>query len=329
MQLRIRYRAVAKTARYLVGRLLTGVGTLLVVTLLVFGAVHLLPGSYADVLAGPFAPPATKARIANEYGLNRPLPIQYVDWLKHVATGDFGSSLATGVPVSQILSQRFPVTGELALLAVVFALLVGVPAALLSGLARRRATRETSRFAGAVAMSTPDFVLGSIFVYLFSRYGVGLSIGGYVPFSQDPIQNLSAMVLPALTLSVFGIALVVRIGRDSVTGVLSSPHVTAAIGRGESMRYIVRRHVIRNAAIPVVTVLATYVGYLMGGAIVVETLFSLPGLGQAALDAVKNRDYAIIQGVVLAGGTAFIALNMLADASYSLLDPRVRRPSKA
>jgi peptide/nickel transport system permease protein len=152
-----------------------------------------------------------------------------------------------------------------------------------------------------------------------------LPVGGYIPFADDPVENLRVMFLPALTLTAFGIAVVVRTGRDAVASVMSAPHVTAAFARGESVRHIVRHHVVRNAAIPVLTVLATYTGYLMGGVVIVENLFSLPGLGQAALNAVSDRDYAVVQGVVLAGAAAFIAINMLADFAYGVIDPRVAR----
>jgi peptide/nickel transport system permease protein len=174
-------------------------------------------------------------------------------------------------------------------------------------------------------MSTPEFVTGSVFVYLFSRYSLGLHVGRYVPITENPIENIRAMLLPAITLSCFGIALVVRVGRDAIAGVMSEPHVTSALARGETVPHVVRHHVVRNAAIPVVTVLAVYTGYLMGGAVIVENLFSLPGLGQVALVAIQQHDYAIVQGVVLVAAAAFIAINMLADVAYGLIDPRVRQ----
>src|SRR5262249_34273907 len=162
-----------------------------------------------------------------------------------------------------------------------------LPLALAAGLARSRLGRGGSRLGGAVAISTPDFVVGSIVLYLFSRYSLGLPVGRYTPFSEHPLASLRDMFLPALVLSIFGVALIVRIGRDAVAGVMSAPHVTAALARGESMPHIVRHHVLRNSFIPVLTVLAVYVGYLMGGAVVIENLFSLPGLGQAALSALQ------------------------------------------
>jgi len=301
-----------------------GVATLWVVSVLVFAAVHLVPGGYADIVLGPYSSAQAKAALSAQFGLDRPLPVQYLAWLRHLAVGDLGASLGTGEPVTRQLTQRWPVTSELAVMSLVITVVVGLPLALAAGLARRRLGRGLSRLVGSSAMSTPDFVLGSLFVYLFSRYALGLPVGGYVPFANDPMTNLRSMLLPALTLSVFGIALVVRTGRDAVAGVFSSPHVTAAVARGESMAHVIRHHVMRNAAIPVLTVLATYVGYLMGGAVIVENLFSLPGLGQAVLNAINGRDYAVVQSMVLVAAAAFITINLAADFAYGLVDPRIR-----
>lgn len=311
--------------RYFAGRLVAGLGTLFVVCGLVFGAVHLVPGSYAEIVLGPFSSPVARAALTREFGLDRPLVVQFAEWLRHVLTGDLGTSLGSGESVSGQLARRLPVTAEVAVLSLVPVAVVGLPLALVSGLAQGRTARGVSRLAGSLAMSTPEFVLGSLLVYLFSRYSLGLPVGGgYVSPADDIGQNLAAMVLPALTLSVFGIALVVRTGRDAVGRVVSLPHVTAALARGEGMGHVVRRHVLRNASIPVVTVVATFTGYLMGGAVIVENLFSLPGLGQAVLTAINGRDYAVVQGTVLVAAAVFITINLLADFTYGLLDPRIR-----
>jgi peptide/nickel transport system permease protein len=315
--------------RYFGGRVVAGAGTVLVVSMLVFAAVHLVPGSYADVVSGPYSSSQARAALTAEFGLDRPLPVQYVEWLRHMAVGDLGTSLGTGEPITEQLARRWPVTAELAILSLILTVVVGLPLALLAGLARRRLGRGLGRLMGSSAMSTPDFVLGSLLVFLFSRFALGLPVGGYVALAEDPVESLRSMVLPALTLSVFGIALVVRTGRDAVAGVLSSPHVTAAVARGEGTAFVIRHHILRNAAIPLLTVLATYTGYLMGGAVIVESLFSLPGLGQAILSAINGRDYAVVQGMVLVAAVAFIAVNMAADFTYGLVDPRVRAGDRA
>ncbi|MFI5706428.1 ABC transporter permease [Kribbella sp. NPDC051620] len=310
-------------ARYLVGRVATGLSTLLLVSVLVFLAIHLVPGGYADAVVSPTASEQLKQNVIEKYGLDSPLPVQFWHWLQQVATGDLGHSLGDETPVSTLVRQWIPVTAELAVLTTLFVIVIGVPLAIAAGMAKGEATRGMSRFSGALAMSTPDFVVGSILVYAFSTYSLGLPVGGYVPFLEDPVANLRSMALPVLTLGSFGLAIVVRTGRDAVSTVLSSPHVAAAVARGESVPHIVRHHLLRNIGIPLVTVLASYIGYLFGGAVVVEQLFSLPGIGQAVLSNVGQRNYPVVQGIVLISAAAFIFFNLLADFLYGVLDPRV------
>ncbi len=310
--------------RYFLGRFATGLGTLFLVSVLVFGAVHLMPGSYAEVVLGPFSSPEARAQLTADFGLDRPLVVQYVEWVRHLVAGDLGVSLGTGEPVTGQLAHRLPVTAELAAMSLGLTVVAGVPLAVVAGLARGRVGRGLSRLAGSSAMSTPDFVLGSLLVFVFSRWSLGLPVGNYVPLVDDVGANLRAMLLPALTLSVFGMAVVVRTGRDAVASVISLPHVTATLARGDSTLHVVVHHVLRNAAIPVVTVLATYTGYLMGGAVILENLFSLPGVGQAVLNAVTGRDYAVVEGMVLVAAATFIGINLLADFMYGVIDPRVR-----
>ena len=310
---------------YTLRKVATGVATLALVCVLVFVAMQLIPGDYARIMLGPYASDQARALVEARYGLDRPLPLQLLSWLGNVARGDFGVSLTTGTPVGVLLDDWVPVTAELALLSFLFTVVVALPLALVSGVARSRRVRQTARLGGVVAMSTPDFIIGSLLVYLFSRFSLGLPVNGYVPFVTDPGQNLRAMVLPVLCLSIFGLALVVRTGRDAVANVMSSPHVTAARARGDSLSHIVRHHVLRNASIPVLTVLATYIGYSMGGAVIVEQLFTLPGMGKAALIGVQNRDYAVVQGVVVVGAGVFIATSMIADVLYAVIDPRLRK----
>jgi len=310
--------------RWLLVRGFTAALTILGVSILVFAAIHLVPGRYEDILLGPFASEQLRAAVAERFGLDRSLPEQYVRWLAAALTGDLGTSLTTRQPVLAEFIRRAPVTAQLAVMAGAFTLLIGLPLGILSAVgASRRGVRAGSRLIGALGLSLPDFVLGSLLVYLFSRYHLGLSVGGYVPFGQDPVQNLRAMLLPSLTLSVFGIALLVRTSRDAVLGVLTEPYITAAVARGERPFDIVRHHVLRNAAIPIVTVLATYVAYLLGGAVIVEKLFTLPGFGIYVLTAVGNRDYAIVQAGVLVAAVVFVLVNMLADVAYAAIDPRI------
>lgn len=308
------------------GRVATAALTLLFVTILLFAVVHMIPGGYVNVFLGTHYTPEAAARVEQELGLDRSIIVQYLDWLGQAIHGNLGISLVTRQPVVHELIERIPVTAELTVLSLLIAVVVGVPLALVAGLTASRPRAEaSSRFLGAAALSVPDFVIGSFFVYLFSVYALGLKIGGYVPFGDEPVANLQSMVLPALTLGIFGVALVIRTGRDAVAAELESPHVMAAYSRGMTTFQVMRHHVLRNVTIPLLTVLGTYTGYLFGGAVVVENLFSLPGVGQYLLAATNNRDYPVISGGVLFAAVAFITINMVIQISYPLIDPRLKR----
>lgn len=315
-----------RALRFVGVRVLTAAATLLGVAVLVFAAMHAAPGSYADVVLGQTASPESKAHLAQQLGLDEPLPIQFAEWLAAAVRGDFGVSLTTSEPIGAEFARRAPVTLELTLLATIFSVVVGVPLGAAAAL-RTRWPRMAgaSRIAGSLAMGTPDFVVGSVLVYLFTRYSLGLTVGEYVPFSSDPIANLQAMLLPAVTLGVFTSSLVMRTTRTAVLGVLSEPFITAAVARGESPATILRQHVLRNVAIPLITVVGTNLGYLLGGAVIVETLFSLPGLGSFTVEAISVRDYAVVQAGALIGAAAFIVVNLAVDLSYGMFDRRVVR----
>ena len=310
---------------YIVRKVVSGVATLAVVTAVVFVGLRAVPGSYAQVILGPYATHAERAQVVSRYGLDQPIPVQYFDWLKHLVSGNFGVSMDTEEPVAQVLAQRLPVTLELTALSLVLMLLVGLPLAVVSGMASGRRSRGAGRLAGAMAMGTPDFVTGSVLLYLFSRYSLGLKVGDYVPFATDPVASIESMLLPAITIAVFGSALIVRTGRDAIASVLNQPYITAARARGETTKHVLYHHVVRNAAIPVLTVIAVTCGNLMGGAVISENLFSLPGLGQEVVTAIDQRDYAVVESIVLISAAAFIFINVVADVSYGIIDPRLRR----
>jgi peptide/nickel transport system permease protein len=311
--------------RFLVPRLFAALLTLLGAALLTFVALRLVPGGYAEVLLGPFATAEARALIGAKYGLDQPIAAQFGKWLAALAYGDFGLSLVTRKPVVDELLRRLPVTAELASLTLAVVLTVGLPIGVWSGAADSRAAMRSrvGRLVGALGSSVPEFVLGSALIYAFSRWSLGLKVGGFVPFGTDPWGNLRTLALPTLSLAVFGIALVVRTTRDAVLRTLTDGHILAAVGRGLEPRAIVLHHVLRNAAIPVVTVTATYFGFLLGGAVIAEVLFSVPGVGYYVFSSLEGRDYAVVQAGVLLAATVFIALNMLADVAYALIDPRI------
>ncbi len=309
---------------YFVPRLAVALVTMLGVSALVFLALRFIPGGYADILLGPFATPAAREAISVRYGLDQPLFIQYLHWLAAVVHGDLGVSMVTRAPVADEFLRRAPVTLELAFLALLFALAVGIPLGVLSGTVGADGSMGAlGRLIGAFGASVPDFVLGSLLIFIFSVWSLWLRVGGYVPFLEEPVANMRTMLLPSATLSLFGMALVLRTTRDAVLRVMTEGYITAAVARGERPFEIVRLHVMRNAAIPIVTVVTTYFGFLLGGAVVIEVLFSIPGIGFYTFSGLENRDYAIVQAGVLIAAAVFIGVNMLADLAYALIDPRL------
>ncbi len=304
-------------------RALSAVVTLFLISLLIFAASRLMPGGFAEVVLGPFASDAEKAEVSAQYGLDRGIFVQYGLWVSAAMHGDFGTSMITGEPVTTEFWLRLPVTAELTLLGIAAAVLLGIPLGVWTAIrAGRRGGGALGRLASGFGVSVPEFVLGSLVVFLFSRFALGLTVGGYVPFGEDPGGNLRAMVLPAAVLSVFVIAVTARTTRDAVLNVLVEPYITAAVARGESPGFIVARHVLRNASIPVVTVLTTITAYLLGGAVIIEYLFNLPGVGSYVVQAVGRRDYAVVQAGVLLAAVVFVAMNTLTDAAAGVLDPR-------
>ena len=303
---------------------------LLGASVLIFGAIHLVPGSYSEAVVPLGATPQSRAAFTHHLGLDKPVPVQFVKWFTALAQGDLGRSLQSDTPVRSEIESHAPATAELTLFATIFSLLVGVPLGAVAGLrSNRRFAPVITRAASSLALAIPAFVLGTAIAYLASVHFLGLSIGEYVPFSADPTANLGAIVFPSLVLGVFTVGLVARTTRDAVMEVLTQPFITAAVARGESAAQIVRRHVLRNAANPVITVLAVNIGYLLGGAVIIEQIFSIPGLGQYGLLAIQNRDYPQVEGVVIFGTFIFIAVNLLADIAYAVLDPRISLAGKS
>ncbi|GAA2421477.1 ABC transporter permease [Actinomadura vinacea] len=306
------------------GRALSAAATLLGVSVLIFAAVRMMPGGFAETILGPFASAAQKAELADRYGLDEPVLLQYGHWLGALAQGDFGVSMISREPVADELWRRLPVTAELTLFAVGAALLAGVPLGVLTAVrARGGRGAAAGRLLSGLGVSLPEFVLGSLLVFAFSRYALGLPVGGFVPFTQDPAANLRSMVLPAAVLSVFALSATARTTRDAVMGVLVEPYITAAVARGRTPWSIVRRHVLRNAAAPVVTLTATVAAYLLGGAVIVEHVFNLPGIGSYVVQAITRRDYAVVQAGVLLAALVFIVVNVLVDLAVGVIDPRL------
>jgi peptide/nickel transport system permease protein len=298
--------------------------TLLGAAVLIFLAVHLVPGGFGAATIPTNATPAARAAFIHRLGIDQPLPTQFVKWFGALLHGDLGRSLISGTPVSSEIASHAPTTIELTLLATLLSILVGLPlGAVAAFMTRKRFIAGLTRASSSLTLAVPSFVVGTGVVYLASIGFLGMTLGIYVPFSVDPVGNLKTMALPSVVLGLFTVGLIARTTRDAVLAVLTQPFVTAAVARGESPGQIMRRHIFRNAVSPVITVLAVNVGYLLGGAVIIEEIFSLPGLGQYAFLAIQHRDYAQVEGVVIVSTLIFIILSVLADVAYALIDPRI------
>ena len=313
-------RLLAYIARRGAGALLTLVG----VAILIFIAIRMLPGGYAELVLGNQLEPEAREYLNQKYGLHKPALEQFWAWFSSVAHGNLGVSLVTQRSIGDEFLRRAPATIELALLATGMALGIGIPLGVLSGLADTSPFwRTAGRLLGAVGASLPEFVLGTILLYVASSWSLGFTQRGFVSLFEDPLANLQAMALPAASLSVFGIALILRTTRDSVKRVTTEPYITTAVARGDPPGRIIRRHILRNASIPVLTVSSTFMGYLLGGAVVAEVLFSIPGVGLYVFNALGNRDYGVVQAGVMLAAVIFVLINTLGDVVYAILDPRI------
>jgi peptide/nickel transport system permease protein len=315
---------------YMASRLGQTAVTLLCISILIFASLRLLPGGFAEIMLGPLSTPEAKRFVSEQYGLEHGVVEQYFFWLTALLRGDFGISLTTKTPISQELLRRAPATIELAVLATSIALLIGLPLGVIIGIPEAGPrVRLAGRLIGAAGTGTPQFVLGSAALYLLSGWSMGFSERGFISPFQSPRENFAAMMVPALTLAIFGVALIIRTSRDAVQRVLTEGHILTAVSRGDRPPEIVLHHVLRNAAIPILTVASTFFGYLLGGAVIVEVLFSIPGIGLYTYNALNNRDYGVVQAGVMVSAVAFILINTVVDVLYALIDPRVGRGSRS
>jgi len=310
---------------YAARRLALAVPLLFGMSLLVFGLMRLVPGDPAVAVLGYKATPEGIKALRDAFHLDEPLPQQYVRWLAGVARGDFGLDFRQNEPIGRMILDRLPVTIELALLASVCAAVIGVPLGLLGGGRRGSAVDRAALAVGLVGVSIPDFWLGIMLILGLSLWAGVFPSGGFVPLTEAPLDNLLYLALPALTLAASRAAVLGRLTRAAVLDVVQRPFVQYARAKGLGDRAVLFRHVLPNAAIPIVTVFGLQVGYMLGGAIVVETIFTLPGVGRMTLDAVLERNYPVVQSTVLVIGAMFMLVNLATDIVYGLVDPRVRR----
>lgn len=311
---------------FLARRILLALPALLGVALVVFLLMRAVPGDVVTNLIGleGNVTPERRAELQRMFGLDLPVHVQFVQWLSAALQGDLGSSLRTGRSVSLDLALRFPVTLQLTFLSLCVALLVAVPAGVAAALRRGRLVDYAVSVFALLGLSLPSFFLGILLILLFSLQLGWLPPAGYVPFTEAPLDNLRHMVLPSVSLGLVLAAATARIVRSTMLETLGRDFIRTARAKGLAEPRVLYRHALRNALIPVVTVVGLQFGTLLGGAVIIEQVFSLPGVGRFALEGINLRDYPVVQGAVLLISAAFIVVNLLVDILYSLIDPRIR-----
>ena len=313
---------------YLARRLITFPLVMIGVSVLVFVAIRLVPGDSITAMLGTEAgllTPQQRQALAEYFGIDQSWYLQYWRWVKGIFNGDLGISVTYGKPVLAVIVERFPLTLELALLSMAVALLVGLPAGVFAATRNQRMSDLLVRILAMIGQSTPNFVFGLLVIYVLSAgFGILPTMGEFSSLWTDPVRNFGQMILPAITLGFAFAASVTRISRSAMLDVLSEDYVMTARSKGASSRSVIWRHALPNALIPVVTLSGVEFGYLLGGAVLVEQIYALPGLGRMVLDAILQRDYALVQGSVLFIALNFMIVNLFVDLAYVALDPRIR-----
>jgi peptide/nickel transport system permease protein len=309
----------------LVGRrLIQLIPTLFLVSVLIFSLQQLLPGDPALIMAGEEKDPEVIEQIRRQYRLDQPLPVQYLYWIRGVLTGDFGESMRLKVPVAELIAQKLPVTLQLAVMAMTIALVIGVTAGIVSAVKKDTAWDYAVNILALWGISTPNFWLGIMLIFLFAVTLGWLPASGYVPLWEDWRQSLATTIMPAFVLGNSIAGVIMRHTRSAMLQALQSDYVRTARAKGLHERSVVLKHAMRNALTPIITLGALEFGTLLSGAVLTEQIFTIPGFGKLIVDAVFNRDYAVVQGVVLVTATTYIVLNLLADLGYILVNPRLR-----
>ena len=308
----------------LVKRLLQLIPTLFFVSVIIFSLQQLLPGDPALIMAGEERDPAVIEQIRRQYHLDQPIPVQYFYWVKGVLSGNLGESMRIHVPVLDLILQKLPVTIQLASMAIVIALTIGITAGIISAVKKNTVWDYVANAFALWGISTPNFWLGIMLIFLFSVKLGWLPASGYVPLTEDWRASLASTIMPAFVLGNAIAAILMLHTRSAMLQVLESDYVRTARAKGLLERTVILKHAIRNALTPVITLGALEFGTLLSGAVLTEQIFTIPGFGKLIIDAVFNRDYAVVQGVVLVTATVYIALNLLADIAYVLVNPRLR-----
>jgi len=311
--------------KYILRRLLLMIPVAFLVTVIIFVLIRMAPGDPVLTYAGEEKDPATIEVIRKQLGLDQPLPVQYVAWLSHAVRGDLGRSFQTKQPVLQAIAERLPVTLELGLAAVTISVSVALVVGTISALNRNGVVDLMSTSVTLAGVSFPNFYLGLLLILTFAYVVPGhiFPPGGFVPFSQDPGENLRRLVLPAITLATASLAVNLRQVRSSLLDVFGQEYIRTARAKGLRERMVIIRHSLKNALIPVVTIVGIQIGAIIEGAIITETIFFLPGIGRLAVQAIPSQDYPVVQGVVLISALSFMVTTLVVDVLYAFLDPRI------
>jgi peptide/nickel transport system permease protein len=310
-------------SRYVVRRIAQSIAVLIGVSVLVFAIMPLVPGDPVRLALGTRFDQATYDALIERAGLDLPLPVQYLNWAGGAVTGDLGVSFRSGRTVTDLILERLPATVSLAAAAILVALLIAIPLGTLSALRPRSVTDWLATVFSQAGISIPEFWMGIMFILIFAGTLGWLPTGGYVGLTDDPVQWARHLIMPAVTIGVVSGSIMTRFVRSSVLEALGDEHVRTARAKGMRRRDVMTWHVLRNALVPLVTIGGIQLAYLLSGVVVVEIVFSYPGLGQLALQAVQSRDYPVLQGAVLLFAFVFLLVNLFVDLIYARLDPRI------
>lgn len=309
---------------FILRRIVIAIPTIILISVFVFALQKLLPGDPVLAMAGEERDPEVLEFLREKYRLNDPIPVQYLTWVGNALSGDLGISLRTNQPVTELIAQKLPVTIQLAVMAIAFALLIGIPAGILSAVKKGTITDYIANVVALSGLSIPNFWLGIMLILLVSVKWQLLPASGYVPLSEDPLKSITTMIMPAFVLGTALAATLMRHTRSAMLEVLTADYIRTARAKGVLEKRVVLKHAFRNALTPIVTLTALLFGELIAGAVLTEQIFTIPGFGKMVVDAVFNRDYAVVQGIVLVTAIGFIVMNLLADVLYVLLNPRLR-----
>ena len=309
---------------YVIRRVLATIPVMAVVAVFVFLLLHLTPGDPAAVIAGDYASPADIERIRERLGLNDPIYIQFGRWVGHLAQGDLGTSIFSDLPVSLLILQRLEPTLMLALTTIIIAIALAVPMGVLAAWKAGSIIDRLTMIFAVLGFSVPVFVIGYVLMYVFAMQLKWLPVQGYVSISEGFGPFFARIILPAIALGTIYIALIARITRASVLEVLTEDYIRTAHAKGLKSNVVLMRHALKNAAVPIVTIIGIGIALLIGGVVVTESVFNIPGLGRLTVDSILRRDYPIIQGIILIFAGVYVLINLAIDISYTFLDPRIR-----